>query len=149
MQEKPVKSLLLLKETNEPIYVSMIAKEIDSTYAHTLKVLSNLKKRGLVSFERKGRVKQVKLTELGKGAAGILANFIDIVRLSEIGAKVEDIREKKVEGRKPSEIDRAAVSRRLAPYERELKRSIEKNPAIKEQAEKLLTGIKEILEAIK
>ncbi|MDI6820321.1 MAG: hypothetical protein QMC89_05405 [Candidatus Hodarchaeaceae archaeon] len=127
----------------------MIAKEIDSTYAHTLKVLSNLKKRGLVSFERRGRVKQVKLTELGERAAEILAHFIDTVRLSEVGAKIEEVYEKKIKGREPGGIDRAAVSKRLAPYERELRLSIEKNPAVREQAEGLLTRIKEILESIK
>jgi len=143
-QEKPVKSLLLLKKADKLMYASIIAKEIDSTYAHTLNVLSGLKERGLVSFEKTGRIKHVKLTEIGGQVANILENFIDMVRLSETGAKIERVNEKLVRGRSQSEINRAAVSKRLAPYRRELERFAKKSPELKEQSKKLMKRVEEI-----
>ncbi len=148
LQEKPVKILLLLKEEQEPIYVSLIAKGVDGTYAHILRVLSNLEKCGMVRFEKRGRVKQVKLTELGTKAAETLTNFIDIVRMSDIDVKIEELRRKKIEGRRPDEINKAAISKRLAFYEREVKRLWEKNSALKQCAELLLDKIKKILETV-
>ena len=143
-QEKPVKSLLLLKKADKPIYASIIAKEIDSTYAHTLNVLSSLKERGLVIFEKKGRIKHVKLTELGGQVADVLENFIDMVRLSEIGARIERVHEKLVRCRPQSEIDKAAVFKRLSPLKRELERFAKKMPELKEQSKKLIKRIEEI-----
>lgn len=148
LQEKPVKILLLLKEEKEPIYVSMIAKGIDGTYAHTLRVLSHLEKCGMVSFEKKGRIKQVKISEFGIKAAEALTNFIDIVKMSSIDAKTEDLRRKKIEGRGADEIDKALVSKRLASYKREVERLSEKNPALKQYAEPLLDKIEKILETV-
>jgi len=148
LQEKPVKILLLLKEEKQPIYVSMIARGIDSTYAHTLRVLYNLEKCGIVSCEKKGRVKQVKLNELGMKAAEALTNFIDMVRISGVNAKIEELHRKKIEGREQDKIDEAAVSKRLALYKREVERLLKKNPVLKECAEPLLDKINKILEQL-
>jgi Mn-dependent DtxR family transcriptional regulator len=146
-QEKPVKILLLLNKADKPIYSSIIAKKIDSTYGHTLTVISGLKERGLVSFEKKGRIKHVKLTELGGQAASVLENFIDMVRLSEIGARIERVYEKWVHGRQQSEIDGTAVAKRLAPLKRELERFAEKTPELRKQSKKLMRRIEEISKA--
>ena len=144
LQEKPIKSLLLLKKADKPIYASIIAKEIDSTYAHTLNVLFGLKERGLVSFEKMGRIKHIKLTEFGKQVADLLENFIDMVRLSELGARIERVHEKLVFGRPQSAIDRAAVAKRLAPHKRELERLARKSSELKEGSKKLMKRIEEI-----
>jgi DNA-binding MarR family transcriptional regulator len=142
-QEKPVRSLLLVKKADKPIYASIIAKEIDSTYAHTLNVLFSLKERGLVVFEKKGRIKHVKITEIGKQVAGILEDFIDMVHLSELSARIERVYEKMVLGRPHSKVDQAAVSKRLAPYKRELER-LSKSHRLKELSNKLTKRIEEI-----
>lgn len=143
LQEKPIKSLLLLKKSDKPVYALQLAKEIDSTYAHTLNVLSSLKERGLVIFDKRGRIKQIKLTEAGAKAANLLEDFIDMVRLSELGARVDRVFEKWVRGRPQAEVDWKAVSKRLAPYTRELERLAKKGPELKEQSKKLMKRIEE------
>jgi len=143
-QEKPVRSLLLLKKVDKPIYATIIAKEIDSTYAHTLNVLFSLKERGLVIFDKKGRIKHVKITELGNKVADLLEDFIDMVHLSKLSVRIERVYEKLVLGRPHSKVDQAAVTKRLAPYKRELERLSNKSHELKELSSKLTKRIEEI-----
>jgi DNA-binding MarR family transcriptional regulator len=74
---KPVKMLTALKVG--PKYATIIAKETDCTYSHTVKILDLFKEYGLVDFEKKGRIKIVKLTEFGdevaKGMDAVLAKL--------------------------------------------------------------------------
>ena len=74
---KPVKMLIALK--TGPKYATIIAKETDCTYSHTVKILELFKEYGLVDFEKKGRIKIVKLTEFGddvsKGMDAILTKL--------------------------------------------------------------------------
>jgi predicted transcriptional regulator len=62
-RQKPTKLLISLK--NEPKYATILSKEVDLTYSHTVKLLDQFKNFGLVDFEKKGRIKIVKLTETG------------------------------------------------------------------------------------
>lgn len=144
LQEKPVRSLLLVKKEDKPIYASIIAKEIDSTYAHTLNVLFSLKELGLVVFEKKGRIKLVKITELGDKVACILEDFIDMVHLSELSARIERVNEKLVLSRQHSKVNQATVTKRLRPYKRQLERLSSKSPELKELSKKLAKRIDEI-----
>ena len=64
---KPVKLLISLKKG--PKYATILSKEIDCTYSHTVKLLDQFKKFSLVDFEKKGRIKIVKLTSLGEDLA--------------------------------------------------------------------------------
>lgn len=65
LKEKPCQALLAILELN-PAYVSLVAKEIDSTFAHTLRIISQLEQAGLISTKTSGRMKQIELTEPGK-----------------------------------------------------------------------------------
>ena len=67
LRPKPVKMLVSLK--SGPKYATVIAKEVDCTYSHTVKLLDLFKDLGLVDFEKKGRIKIIKLTELGEDMA--------------------------------------------------------------------------------
>ncbi len=145
LREKPVKSLLLLKKAEEPIYASIITKEIDTTYAHTLNVLSKLAELELVTFEEVGRIKLVRLTELGAGVADVLETFTDMMDLIDIKRKIERIHQKEVQGRAPAKINRERVSKRLARCKSELKRLAEEKPKIKDHVENLMKRINEIL----
>jgi len=64
---KPVKLLINLR--SEPKYATILSKEVDLTYSHTVKLLDQFRNFGLVDFEKKGRIKVVKLTELGDDVA--------------------------------------------------------------------------------
>jgi len=67
LHTKPVKLIISLK--SGPKYATILSKEIDCTYSHTVKLLDQFKKYGLVDFEKRGRIKIVKLTSLGEDLA--------------------------------------------------------------------------------
>ena len=68
LHPKPVKMLTSLK--NDDIkYATQVSKVVDCTYSHTVKVLEMFKELGLVVFEKKGRIKIVRLTEEGMDIA--------------------------------------------------------------------------------
>ena len=65
LHSKPAGIMLSLKDSKGK-YASIISKEVDCTYTHTLKILTQLKENGLVEFEKEGRIKQVALTPVGR-----------------------------------------------------------------------------------
>lgn len=81
---KPVKMLTSLK--TGPKYATIISKETDCTYSHTVKLLDLFKEYGLVDFEKKGRIKIVKLTEFGDEVAKGMDSILS--RLARIKEKV-------------------------------------------------------------
>ena len=64
LRRKPVRLLMNIKLGNTK-YVSILAKETDCTYSHTVKLLDIFKNLGLVEFDKHGRIKFVKLTQDG------------------------------------------------------------------------------------
>jgi predicted transcriptional regulator len=68
-REKPAKLLLTLLVTQKEIYASSIAKKIDCTYSHIVKILKTMEEKGVVIFKRKGRLKIVVLTKKGEEVA--------------------------------------------------------------------------------
>ncbi len=50
-------------------YGSILAKEVDCTYSHAVKILQEMEKAKLVMFEKQGRIKAIKLTENGNKIA--------------------------------------------------------------------------------
>ena len=75
-RKKPALMLIALKKTSRVRYGSILAKEVDCTYSHAVKILQELEKIGLVQFEKKGRIKLIKLTKKGLE----VADLIDKVR---------------------------------------------------------------------
>ncbi len=76
LHEKPGRLLLSIKSGNKRRYASVLAKEIDCTYSHCVRILKEMKKLGLIGFEKKGRIKLVGLTELGEDVALQIENLI-------------------------------------------------------------------------
>ncbi len=76
LRKKPVRLLLSIKMGGSK-YISILAKDIDCTYSHTVKLLEDFKDLGLVEFEKKGRIKYVKLTKDGIDLAN---RFEDVLR---------------------------------------------------------------------
>jgi len=75
LQEKPALALLTIGAL-EKTYASVVTKEINSTFAHTTKILSKMEQYGLIKFTVEGRVKYVELTELGSNVVEALKNLI-------------------------------------------------------------------------
>ena len=64
-RRKPALMLIALKKISKARYGSVLAKEVDCTYSHAVKILQTLEELGLVVFEKKGRIKIIKLTKKG------------------------------------------------------------------------------------
>ena len=64
-REKPALMLTTIKNAKKHIYASTLAKEVDCTYSHIVKVLTKFEKNGLVLFEKQGRLKYLTLTKKG------------------------------------------------------------------------------------
>jgi len=75
-REKPAMMLVNLKNNKGSLYASSLAKSIDCTYSHVVKILQEMEKSGIITFERQGRLKLLTLTKKGMD----MADHIDSVR---------------------------------------------------------------------
>ena len=75
-REKPVMMLVELKNTQQDMYASTLAKKVDCTYSHVVKILQEMNKSGIVAFEKQGRLKILTLTKKGQE----IAESLDKVR---------------------------------------------------------------------
>jgi len=82
---KPVKMLMSLK--SGPKYATVISKEVDCTYSHTVKLLSQFEKYGMVNFEKRGRIKIIELTDDGQELAQAIATVL--TKFSKLKEKVK------------------------------------------------------------
>lgn len=76
-REKPAMMLLMLKDAKTEIYASSLAKKIDCTYSHVVKILIEMEANGLVKFQKLGRLKLLNLTKKGVE----VAEYIDKIRV--------------------------------------------------------------------
>ncbi len=74
-RRKPALMLVALKKLTKARYGSVLAKEVDCTYSHAVKILQTLEKLGLVLFEKRGRMKLIKLTKKGTEIADNIENI--------------------------------------------------------------------------
>ena len=74
-RKKPALMLVALKKSSRLRYGSILAKEVDCTYSHAVKILQGLERIGLVVFEKKGRIKLIKLTKKGQEVADNIDNI--------------------------------------------------------------------------
>ena len=75
-REKPAMMLLTLRNAKSEMYASSLAKQIDCTYSHVVKILQELEKESLINFNKQGRLKLLSLTKKGNE----IAEHIDKVR---------------------------------------------------------------------
>ena len=75
-REKPVMMLVELKNSQNEMYASTLAKRVDCTYSHVVKILQEMNKAGMVAFEKQGRLKILTLTKKGQE----IAESLDKVR---------------------------------------------------------------------
>lgn len=62
--EKP--SLLITSIRTTGSYANDIRRQIDTPFSHVANILKVFREKGLITEERKGRLKEIKLTEKGK-----------------------------------------------------------------------------------
>lgn len=74
---KPAKILVGLVRGHDTKYASVLSKEADCTYSHTVKILDQFKAHGLIEFRKEGRKKLIELTDEGEDVANSMADLID------------------------------------------------------------------------
>ncbi|MEX0932808.1 MAG: winged helix DNA-binding protein [Candidatus Pacearchaeota archaeon] len=79
-RRKPAMMLVSLKRNSRMRYGSILAKEVDCTYSHAVKILQTLEELGLVNFEKRGRIKVIQLTKKGKEVADSIEEIQKLVR---------------------------------------------------------------------
>ncbi len=79
-RKKPALILIALKKGGRARYGSLLAKEVDCTYSHAVKILQTLERYNLVSFEKKGRIKLIKLTNKGSDVADSIQKIIENIK---------------------------------------------------------------------
>lgn len=78
LRRKPVMMLVKLKNNERPRYASLLAKEVDCTYSHTVRILQILEKNGFIDFDKNGRLKLIRLTELGEQTGLLMEQLIKL-----------------------------------------------------------------------
>ena len=68
-REKPAMMLVELKNAKGEVYASSLAKKIDCTYSHVVKILQEMEKSKLIYFDKQGRLKLLTLTKKGQDVA--------------------------------------------------------------------------------
>ena len=61
--------LVELRNAKAEVYASSLAKQIDCTYSHVVKILQEMEREGLVNFDKQGRLKLLTLTKKGQDVA--------------------------------------------------------------------------------
>jgi len=79
-RRKPALMLVSLKKNSRMRYGSLLAKEVDCTYSHAVKILQTLKALKLVEFEKKGRIKLIKLTKKGREVSDAIEDIQKLIK---------------------------------------------------------------------
>ena len=79
-RRKPALMLVCLKKNTRKRYGSVLAKEVDCTYSHAVKILQTLEELKLVGFEKKGRIKIIELTKKGHEVADAIEDIQKLIR---------------------------------------------------------------------
>jgi len=74
-REKPAMMLVHLLHSSNEMYASTLAKQVDCTYSHIVKILQEMQKAGIITFQKRGRLKILTLTKKGED----LAKHVDAI----------------------------------------------------------------------
>lgn len=88
LHEKPARITATLLR-NRKMHVREIAKEIDATYSHTVKLMSRMNDQDLVMWQKSGRKKIYMLTPEGRNLAEGIDEFFHTVNDDHMADKAE------------------------------------------------------------
>ncbi|MEM3412065.1 MAG: winged helix-turn-helix domain-containing protein [archaeon] len=78
--EKPVTVMAyLLENKGKETYITKIARDTNSSYAHLYNLLKKFEEKGLIKLNGMGRKTKVELTEKGEKIAKALKDFKELV----------------------------------------------------------------------
>lgn len=87
LRRKPIMMLVKLDNDEKPRYASLLAKEVDCTYSHTVRILQILEKNNLIEFDKKGRLKIIRLTPLGREIATLMEQLIRLFNKADVSRR--------------------------------------------------------------
>jgi len=76
LREKPGMALISLSDQKTEWYASLLAKKIDCTYPHMVKLMANFTSLGLIKQKNKGRKRIITLTNKGSEIAHDLESLV-------------------------------------------------------------------------
>lgn len=82
LRDKPasiLKRIYSCADKNGKCYASVIAKDVDCTYSHTVRIIQTFQKEDLISFKKGGRIKTVQLTKKGNKIAETLIKLLSLM----------------------------------------------------------------------
>ncbi|MFH2020087.1 MAG: winged helix DNA-binding protein [archaeon] len=80
-REKPAMMLVeMRRNSKKEIYASNLAKNVDCTYSHVVKILQQMQKAGLVVFDKQGRLKLLSLTKKGEDVAAYIDKVLTLLK---------------------------------------------------------------------
>ncbi|HDR53330.1 MAG TPA: hypothetical protein ENN60_01495 [archaeon] len=82
LHSKPAELLIRVKEGDGKKYASVLAKEVDCTYSHCVRIIQEMQLMKLIEFRKEGRIKVVKLTKYGQDVAVALENLVRVFNRS-------------------------------------------------------------------
>ena len=122
LRDKPAAALLAIRDL-EPAYASAVAKEIDSTVPHTLKILTEMERDGLVTSAPEGRIRRLFLTDRGRRAAAAISDLMEALASEGPSdrrlARLEEI------VRESTALPQEEAQLRIGPLRRDLSRLME------------------------
>ena len=77
---KPTTLIIFLLNNRNKLCISDIAKQINCTYAHSVKILQNFKEEGCITTKKSGRVRYVELTDKGTEIAKSLQSIKKMIQ---------------------------------------------------------------------
>jgi len=78
-RKKPAMILVALRKNSRTRYGSVLAKEVDCTYSHAVKILQEMEKAKLVTFQKQGRIKTISLTDNGDRIAEYIEKIHELL----------------------------------------------------------------------
>lgn len=76
LHKKPARIMVHLNNPARDNYTSQIAREIDCTYSHAVRITHKLEETGLVKTREEGRKKILELTNTGEEIAELLSELL-------------------------------------------------------------------------
>jgi len=118
--KKAARILISLRDSSKRWILSNLAKANNATFVYTSRMVDKLAKLGLVKSEKKGKVKEVKLTEDGQKIAEALSTVIE-------KEKVQTQQPQQLQQQQPTQPSQPLqVSQQQTPQQTQQTQSVEK-----------------------
>jgi predicted transcriptional regulator len=75
LKNKQARIILALRDTTQNWYIASLAKVSETTYVHACNFINTCESLGVVSSEKHGKTKSIKLTEKGMKIADAISNI--------------------------------------------------------------------------